>query len=63
MLNKIMNELICRTMHVRKLCNKLRKSRLRWFDDVQKKQEDYVGRKVLQMGLPGKELEADQGVN
>ena len=53
-LDKIKNEIIRGTAHVRRLRDKLRESRLRWFGHVQRRPEEYVGRKMLQMQLPGK---------
>ena len=45
-------------MHVRQLRDKLMKSRLRWFfNHVQRRKENFVGRRTLQMKLPGKKLE------
>ena len=38
----------------RRLHDKLRELRLRWFDHVQKRQKDYVGRRMLQTWLPDK---------
>ena len=53
-LDKIKNEVIRGTAHVRQFRDKLRESRLRWFGHVQRREEDYVGRRMLQMQLPGK---------
>ena len=46
-LDKIENKFIRGSAHVRQLGNKLRESRLRWFGHVQRRGEDYVGRKIL----------------
>ena len=53
-LDKIKNDVIRGTAHVRRLRDKLRESRLRWFGHVQRREENYVGRQMLQMSIPGK---------
>ena len=40
-LDKIRNEVICGTAHVRQLRDKLRESRLRWFGHEQRGAEDW----------------------
>ena len=52
-LDKIKNEVIRKTVHVRQLPGKLRKPRLRWFEDVQMRQ---VSRENVcyRQDLPGK---------
>ena len=42
--DKIKNEAIHGTVHVRQLHYKLRESRLKWFGHVQRRQKDYVDR-------------------
>lgn len=34
--------------------DKVRKARLRWFGLVQRRDSEYTGRKMLNLGLPGK---------
>ena len=46
---KIKNEIIRGTAHVRRLRDKLRELRLRWFGHVQGRPEEHVERKMLQM--------------
>ena len=53
-LYKIKNEVICKAVFVRPLHDKLRELRLRWFGYVQRRQKDYVGRRMLQTWLPDK---------
>ena len=49
-IDKIENRLIRGTAHVRRLGDKLRESRLRWFGHVmRRKEEKYIGRKMLQI--------------
>ena len=38
---------------VRRLGAKVREARLRWFGHMQKKEERYIGRRILGMGRPG----------
>ena len=53
-LDKIKNKVIIGTVHVRQLQYRLRESRLKGFDHMQKRQEDCVSKKMLQMELPEK---------
>lgn len=39
---------------VAKVSKKVQESRLRWYGHVLRREEEYVGRKVLKMKLPGK---------
>ena len=52
--DKIRNEFIRGTLKVDRIGQKVRQSRLRWYGHVKRRDEDYVGRKVLEMPLPGK---------
>ncbi|XP_065662575.1 uncharacterized protein LOC136085215 [Hydra vulgaris] len=49
--NRIRNEFIRGSAHVACFGDKVRESRLRWFEHVQRKQESYIGRKVLGIEL------------
>ena len=42
------------TAGIAKLGNKLRGLRLRWYGHVRRKEEQYVGRRVMGMALPGR---------
>ena len=53
-MDKIKNEYIWGTVHVKCFGDKTREARLRWFGHVKKREEEYIGRKVLAMELPGK---------
>ena len=53
-LDRIRNEFIRGTAKVRRLGDKLRETRLRWYGHVRRIGEDYIGRRILSMGLPGK---------
>lgn len=52
--DKIRNEYIRGTAHVEKFGNKLREARLSWFGHVQRREEDYIGRRMLEMEPPGR---------
>ena len=52
--DKIRNEYIRGTVKVEWLGMKMRESRLRWYGDVMRRDQKYVGRKVMEMELPGK---------
>ena len=58
--DKIRNEHIRSTVKVERLGMKMRKGRLRWYGHVMKRDQEYVGRKMMEMGLPEREKEGDQ---
>ena len=51
---KIRNEYIRSTVKVERLGMKMSKSRLRWYVHVMRRNQEYVGRKMMEMELPGK---------
>ncbi|MCJ8742856.1 hypothetical protein PDJAM_G00086950 [Pangasius djambal] len=53
-LDRIRNEYIRGTAHVGRLGDKVREARLRWFGHVQRREREYVGRRMLDMELPGR---------
>ncbi|KAK3568967.1 hypothetical protein QTP86_021378, partial [Hemibagrus guttatus] len=53
-LDRIRNEYIRGTAHVGRLGDKVRESRLRWFGHVQRRESEYIGRRMLDMELPGR---------
>ncbi|MCJ8732712.1 hypothetical protein PDJAM_G00214370 [Pangasius djambal] len=53
-LDRIRNEYIRGTAHVGHLGDKVREARLRWFGHVQRRESEYVGRRMLDMELPGR---------
>ncbi|XP_061651845.1 uncharacterized protein LOC133488234, partial [Phyllopteryx taeniolatus] len=53
-LDKIRNELIRGTAKVRCFGDKVRESRLQWFGHVQRRESEYIGRRMMRMELPGK---------
>ncbi|KAK2842040.1 hypothetical protein Q5P01_012240 [Channa striata] len=53
-LDRIRNELIRGTAHVACVSNKVREARLRWFGHVQRRDSEFIGRRMLEMELPGK---------
>ena len=52
-LDKIKNEVIRGTAHVQRLGDRLREARLRWYGHVQRRDEEYIGKRMLEMQLPG----------
>ena len=42
------------TAHVRGFEDKVRETRLRWFGHVQRRDREYIGRRMLDFELPGK---------
>ncbi|KAK3570249.1 hypothetical protein QTP86_017124 [Hemibagrus guttatus] len=52
-LDRIRNEYIRGTAHVGHLGDKVREVRLRWFGHVQRRESEYIGRRMLDMELPG----------
>ncbi|KAK3541227.1 hypothetical protein QTP86_016806, partial [Hemibagrus guttatus] len=53
-LDSIRNEYIRGTAHVGRLGDKVREARLRWFGHVQRRESEYIGRRILDMELPGR---------
>ena len=52
--NKIKNKHIRSTVKVERLGMKMREGRLRWYGYVMRRDQEYVGRKMMKMELPGK---------
>ena len=52
--DKIRNEHIRNTIKVEQLGMKMREGRLRWYGHVMRRDQEYVGRKMMEMELPGK---------
>ncbi|KAK3532766.1 hypothetical protein QTP86_028145 [Hemibagrus guttatus] len=53
-LDRIRNEYIRGTAHVGRFGDKVREARLRWFGHVQRRESEYIGRRMLDMELPGR---------
>ena len=58
--DKIRNEHIRSTVKVERLGMKMREGRLKWYGHVMRRDQEYVGRKMMEMELPGKREEGDQ---
>ena len=52
--DKIRNEHIRSSVKVERLGMKMREVRLRWYGHVMRRDQEYVGRKMMEMELPGK---------
>ena len=52
--DKNTNEHIRSTVKVERLGMKMREGRLRWYGHVMRRDQEYVGRKMMEMVLPGK---------
>ena len=53
-LDRIRNDYIRGTAKVGKFEDRVREARLQWFGHVQRRDDEYVGRKVMGMALPGR---------
>ena len=53
-MDKIRNEYIRGTAQVGRFGEKTRDARLRWYGHVLRKDDGYIGRRMLRMELPGK---------
>ncbi|MCJ8742901.1 hypothetical protein PDJAM_G00087620 [Pangasius djambal] len=53
-LDRIRNEYIRGTAHVGRLGDKVREAKLRWFGHVQRRESEYIGRRMLDMELAGR---------
>ena len=52
--DKIRNKYIKGTVKIERLGMKMREGRLRWYGPVMRRGQEYVGRKMIEMELPGK---------
>ena len=52
--DKIRNEYVRGTAKIAKLGDKLRNARLRWYGHVKRTKEDYVGKRMMEMAVPGR---------
>ena len=52
--DKLRNKHIRSTVKVERLGMKMREGRLRWYEYVMRRDQDFVGRKMMEMKLPGK---------
>ena len=52
--DKIRNECIRSTVKVGRLGMGMREGRLKWYGHVMRRDQEYVGRKMIEMELPGK---------
>ena len=52
--DKIRNEHIRSTVKIERLGMKMKEGRLRWYGYVMRRDQEYVGRKMMKMELPGK---------
>ena len=52
--DKVRNEYIWGTAKIRKIGEKLRGERLRWFGHVKRREESYIGRRMMKIEIPGK---------
>ena len=52
--DKIKNEYIRGTVQAERLRMKMREGRLRWYGHVMRRDQEYVGRRVMEIELPGK---------
>ena len=60
--DKIRNENIRSTVKVERLGMKMREGRLRWYGHVMRRDQEYVGRKMMEMELPGKRRETKEKI-
>ena len=52
--DKIRNEHIRSTVKVERLGMKMKEGRLKWYRHIMRRDKEYVGRKMMEMELPGK---------
>ena len=51
--DKIINKYIMDTVKIERLGMKMRECRLRWYGHVMRRDQEYVGRRMMEMELPG----------
>ena len=59
--DRIRNEHIRGTVKVERLERKMREGKLRWYEHVVRRDQEYVERRVREMELPGKRKKRSQG--
>ena len=52
--DKTRNEYVRGIAKIAKLGEKLRNARLRWYEHVKRREEDYVGKRTIEMAVPGR---------
>ena len=52
--DKVKNKYIWGTAKIRRIGEKLRGERLRWFGHVKRREESYLGRRMMRVEIPGK---------
>ena len=52
--DKIRNEYVRGTAKIAKLGDELRNARLRWYEHVKRREENYVGKTIMEMAVPGR---------
>ena len=52
--DKIRNQYIRGTSHVERMGSKIREARLSWFGHIQRREENYIGKRMMEMELPGR---------
>ena len=52
--DKIKNEYVRGTEKIAKLGDKLWNARLRWYGHVKRREEDYVGKRMMEMAVPSR---------
>ncbi|XP_068234200.1 uncharacterized protein [Palaemon carinicauda] len=53
-LDKVMTDLLRGTTKVTEVSKKIQENRLHWFGDVMRRDQGYVGRRMLDMDVPGR---------
>ncbi|XP_068227756.1 uncharacterized protein [Palaemon carinicauda] len=53
-LDKVRNDLIRGTTRVTEMSKKIREKRLYWFGHIMRRNQKYVGRRLLEMDVPGR---------
>ena len=54
------NEYVKGKAKIAKLGNKLRDTRLRWYGHVKRREEGYVGKRMIEMAIPGQREEGQK---
>ena len=52
--DKIRNKYMRETAKIAKLGDKLWTARLRWYGHIKRREEDYVGKRMMEMAVPGR---------